>query len=528
MAIKNKLNIKKNGVYYTPASIAQFLASKLINKACLSIFDPAYGKGSLLLAAEAELWKKGNKKIESLLYGCDKSPSNGHLKHLPDSNFLKMDFFDYPLENKYDVILMNPPFVRHHLISNSRKKKYLKKIVHLCKIKWRSDLWSYFLIKAVGHLNVSGSIGAILPRSFLQADYSQDIRSWLADNFSEIQALSLGEDYFDKAQEKIVLVWLQGFGKESNSIKVSFAQHISEDITYSDLSKNRWRSDSIVFSYNHNIEKIIQKYLVQYNFIRFEEIAKIKIGIVTGADRFFILGDKEAKDYGFLDNQLVPIFTSSKDMPALYLNGNQPSKRLLLISKNHYKKFKHYILEGEEKKYHLRAHSLRRDSWYSVEVGIVPDAFFPYRVSLLPFLVRNDRKVQCTNSIHRIYFKDLSINQIKWLQISQLSIPGQLSLEAYSKTYGSGVLKIEPKSLKRSIIYKSNDPSIDTVYYQVSELISLNKKIEAVNLATEFINEKLKISTKFSNITKSALIELQNRRLKTVKLKDGIKGYAAQ
>ena len=44
----------------------------------------------------------------------------------------------------------------------------------------------------------------------------------------------------------------------------------------------------------------------------------------------------------------------------------------------------------------------------------------------------------------------------------------------------------------------------------------------------EQYNEKLKISTKFSNITKSALIELQNRRLKTVKLKDGFKGYAAQ
>ena len=61
------------------------------------------------------------------------------------------------------------------------------------------------------------------------------------------------------------MVWLQGFGKESNSIKISFAQHISGNITYSDLSKNRWSADSIVFSCNHNIEEMIQKYLEQYN-----------------------------------------------------------------------------------------------------------------------------------------------------------------------------------------------------------------------------------------------------------------------
>ena len=55
-----------------------------------------------------------------------------------------------------------------------------------------------------------------------------------------------------------------------------------------------------------------------------------------------------------------------------------------------------------------------------------------------------------------------SVVEIKWKKIRLLSVVGQLSLESFSKTYGRGMLKIEPNTLKKSLVYKDNDPEVNT------------------------------------------------------------------
>ena len=510
---KNLSDARRHGIYYTPSHLANYLVKPLINRSKMSVFDPAYGEGALLLAAE----ESSNKKSIThrlALYGCDRSPVNSSLQHMPISHLMELDFFDYPIENKFDVILLNPPFVRHHLIDDEKRNKYQKIVAGAFRLKWTSDLWAYFLAKSSLHLKKKGSIGAILPWSFLQAEYAQDIRMWLSDNFEEIQILALNAEYFNDAQERIVLLWLKNYGSAVESIKISFSQHLSDDLKYREITKEQWNAESIIFSSNYDISSILSMYVEDFNFKQFEEFANVKIGVVTGADDFFILGEEDAINTLFSKKHLVPIFTSSKEFSGLFLNGNKPIKNLIALPSQSYKIFKDYILKGIKSRYHLRAHSLLRDPWYSVNQGEVPDAFFPYRVSRIPYLVLNDQGAQCTNSIHRIYFKErLSKCEIKWLQISLLSVPGQLSLETYSKIYGS-VLKIEPKSLRNSIAFKSKAQSINSIYNKVSKFLVSDRKDDAMRTATDFINKELGIPQELSVKAYSALTELQNRRLR--------------
>jgi adenine-specific DNA-methyltransferase len=513
MATKTSSRVKHNGVYYTPIELARFLAKPLIRAADLTVFDPAYGGGALLLAAEQIFNEKGYSPSYAIeLYGCDKIPQNGFLKHLQGHHLLKLDFFKYPLDKKFDVILMNPPYVRHHIMSDRRRMECKKIVDEIHGLKSTSDLWAYFLIKAVNHLNQGGNLGVILPWSFLQAEYARDIRKWLAERFENIQVLALGSHYFDNAQERTMLVWLKGFGQPVRSIKISFSQHLPEGLRYRDLKRDSWESEEVLYSAAHDIDAIVRQYIEEYDFRRFEEFADIRIGVVTGADIFFILDVDAAREGGFLHKHLIPIFTSSREFSGLSLNGNKPLKRLLSLNRRQYDHYKNYIRKGIKGKYHLRSHSLRREPWYSVISGQTPDAFFPYRASYIPYLVMNDQDAQCTNSIHRIYFKKLSHEERKWIQISLLSVPGQLSLEAYSKTYGQGILKIEPKALKRAIVSVGDADNVGPVYDKISELISQNNRVQAMEVATEFVNQKLGIATQVSDSACSALIELQERR----------------
>ncbi|MBU1297876.1 MAG: hypothetical protein KKE00_03545, partial [Proteobacteria bacterium] len=352
------------------------------------------------------------------------------------------------------------------------------------------------------------------PWSFLQADYAQDIRVWLAENFEEIKVLALSAEYFNDAQERIVLLWLKGYGQCAKSIRISFSSHISDKLDYADLTQAEWTAKKVLYSSSSSIQTILDAYIDKHDFKNFEEYGNVKIGVVTGADGFFILNEESAKKYNFPAKYLIPIFNSSKEFTGLVLNGNYPSKKLITLPANSGNKYKNYILEGVKSRYHLRAHSLLRDPWYCVNQGKMPDAFFPYRAMRIPYMVLNNKETQCTNSIHRIYFnKKTSITEKKWIQLSLLSVPGQLSIEARSKVYGSGVLKIEPSSLKSAIAYKCNDKSVNIVYNKVSKLISLNQKTDAMCCATAFINEKLNISKELSDKTFTALIEVQNRRL---------------
>lgn len=514
MAAKVIFENRKNGIYYTPTPLAEFLVRPLINRPNLSVFDPAYGEGVLLLTAE-KLFKEyvGSGGGSINLFGCDKAPINGSLSHLPSANLLELDFFEYPLENKFDIILMNPPYVRHHTIGKEKIKAYQDLTSDKCNLNYASDLWAYFLVKSVGHLKKGGSIGAILPWSFLQADYACNLRSWLSDIFGEIKVLALGAKYFDKAKERVILLWLKNYGETCRTIKIAFAKHIEEGLSYVDLKLENWKSDKVNFNENYDTEFILSRYIEEFGFSKFENYADVRIGVVTGADVYFIVSETVAKGLGFSDEHLISIFTTSKEFSGLFHSGNNQLKRLIVISECNYENFKNYIKKGKDRHYHLRSHSLRRKPWYAVNIGEAPDAFFPYRMSNLPYLVRNDRKTQCTNSIHRIYFKNLSEIEVRWIQISLMSVVGQLSLESVSKTYGRGMLKIEPNSLKKSLVYKDNDPGINSIYFHISEQLSSGSKFQAMKMATEFIDNKLGISEDLSKSAEQALLELQNRRL---------------
>ena len=167
---------KKNGIYYTPRILAEYLAKPLITADTQSILDPAYGEGALLLAVE-RLYKESGSNKDIQLFGCDIKPVNGLLKHLPEANLKETDFFEYSLDNRFHTILMNPPYVRHHIQNTEKIESYRIAHSYLSIVNNNADLWAFFLVKAVCHLHKDGNLGAILPWAFLQADYARPLRT---------------------------------------------------------------------------------------------------------------------------------------------------------------------------------------------------------------------------------------------------------------------------------------------------------------------------------------------------------------
>lgn len=193
-----ELHQKNNGIYYTPPQLANFIATLTIQCPNVTILDPAFGQGALLLAARERLMTLGKEKPNEHLYGYDIQPlckkyQKTHFDELLDQEkLIGRDFFvfdDNYAQKKFDIILMNPPFVRHHKLDKAQLQNIRAIIGDRNLLSNTSDLWVYFIIHSLNFIKEDGSLAAILPWAFIQADYAKTVRQMLFDRFEKLDSV---------------------------------------------------------------------------------------------------------------------------------------------------------------------------------------------------------------------------------------------------------------------------------------------------------------------------------------------------
>ena len=111
---------------------------------------------------------------------------------------LQLDFFSYPVSEKFDTIIGNPPYVRYQDIVDFTKE-LLKPFMQL--FDERSNLYLFFIYKCILHLNDGGELIFITPRDFLKATASARLNEFLFTQGSITHFVDLGDKkIFDKAQ----------------------------------------------------------------------------------------------------------------------------------------------------------------------------------------------------------------------------------------------------------------------------------------------------------------------------------------
>jgi adenine-specific DNA-methyltransferase len=513
MSVKPEHTVRRNGIYYTPAPLAKLLIEGSIRESNVLILDPACGEGALLKAAATKCQQLARSQDQnSEFHGCDKLKHNGFPNGIPNSHFIQTDFLRHQASRLFNVIVMNPPFLANARIAEKDRRDYRTRFAQICDLEMKADIWAYFLLNSVSHLRPGGGIGAILPWSFLQAEYAANIRKWLAQHFRSIKVLVLTDDHFQHTTKRVLLVWLEGYGESTSTIELGFSEGLSHDCRYEQMDVDIWQSKCLFRRFG-DVAGILNECLSKHGFIRFGDIADVKIGIVTGANKYFILPTHSEMCHQCPKTTLVPIITSSKSLKKLTVDDTGEHSLLLKIPAPAPPCFTSYLRKGRRKEIHKRSHSIRREPWYRIDVGRMPDAFFHYRVSLIPFLALNTGGFQSTNSIHRVYFRAANANVQRWAQISLLSTIGQLSLEASSKVYGNGILKVEPSSLNESIVYFSQSPVPDKIYRLISSLILSGRKAEAVAKATQLLREQAGLPKRLLEKAEAAVKKFRQHRL---------------
>ena len=162
------IRVMNLGQVYTKPSVAQYMVNLFTLPTEARVLDPCFGQGAFVDA----LITDGKYNV----IGIELDPKNyaANINKAYDRCKLYCgDFFALDTAEKYDGIVMNPPYVRQEEIDDMQKtygvsKERLKSLIDV-EIDAKANLYMYFLLYAIKLLKDDGELIVIFPNSWENA-----------------------------------------------------------------------------------------------------------------------------------------------------------------------------------------------------------------------------------------------------------------------------------------------------------------------------------------------------------------------
>ncbi len=478
---------KANGVYYTPPRLAGLLAEWTLERQPNRILEPSYGNGVFLRAAAERLATQGIREPGPRLFGVELDPKGPERLreaglslaedqlHCADLLALDVD----ALGGEFDAILGNPPYIRHHLLPPElvRRGRESASLIGI-ELNGRSDAWAYFCAHLVTFLAPRGRLALVLPGSVLHADYASPLLDALAREEGEVQLIRVRERLFPGVQERTVLLLIDRAAPNGKPVRYRSIADLKGLKRALGPGRHRRRNGAgslrrrddprLPWRLKATEARIWEEVRDSNAVAELGALTKIRIGVVTGANSFFIRSSSGASALGeSIDS--VPIISRGGwlkgprwDHQAQAEMAAQPS-RLMLFPASEARlgpKAKAEVRRGEQEGLDRRSHCVRRSPWYSIADRAASELLLPYMAARPPRIVLNEAMATCTNTVHRIWLYPDAGTTPEAVAAGSWTTLYRLSAELFGRSYGGGVLKLEPGGATALRIVLTPDPTL--------------------------------------------------------------------
>jgi adenine-specific DNA-methyltransferase len=509
--LKPVLSLQKlRGGYYTPQPIADFLAGWAIQSPDTEVLEPSCGDGALLEAALKSLCAKGiePQQAANLLHGVEIDAGEGQ-KALARLQTYKLngaslirtgDFFAYcrthlTQRRLFDAVIGNPPFIRYqNFPEEQRANAFLLMRQAGLHPNRLTNSWVPFLVASSLLLREKGRLAMVIPAELLQVNYAAELRHFLSEYYSCLTLITFRKLVFAGIQQEVVLLLGEKNGHEKTGIRTIELNGIEDLAAY----QQQTPPTSPLKPLDHSAEKWTKYFLAPEEILLLRELRQhpaltksgdaidVDVGIVTGQNDFFVLNDQQAEALALkpLTHRIVSrsahlkgvIFSGddwqrnvAQGFPVHLLNlPDAPFPELPMPARA-------YVTQGETQALHQGYKCRIRRRWYVVPSLWTPPAFMLRQVHLYPKIILNEAAATCTDTIHRVRWRN-SMNG-KTVAAAFLNSLTFAFAEVTGRSYGGGVLELEPNEAERLPLPLQNGEQLDLS--QIHQLL-LHEDINAV------------------------------------------------
>ncbi len=495
-AVKTQTERNKLGQFATPTLLAtdilSYAKTLLPESQPIRFLDPAFGTGAFYSA----LLRSFPRSQITAAYGYEIDPHYGNdaLQFWRDE-FLDLKLADFtqakpPLldQDKINLLVCNPPYVRHHHLQPGEKLR-LQALIKLktgLKLSGLAGLYCYFLLLSHAWLAKGGLAAWLIPSEFMDVNYGKQVKQYLLGHITllRIHRFNPNDTQFEDALVSSTIVWLKNEPPKTNHEVVfsyggalaepEVSSHMPVAILSREAKWTKFPKESGTSSKPDSNTNGPQ--------LKLSDLFHVKRGLVTGANKFFILTPEQVSEYRLPKEFLRPILPSPR-----YLETNEIKadgcglplikQQLFLldckVSENEvrikYPSLWQYLQTGLLKGIHERYLCRHRSPWYAQESRPAAPILCTYMGRLTannkkPFrFILNDSQATAPNVYLMLYpkpilkkeggDKPLLLKSI-WRALNNI-LPNRLIGEG--RLYGGGLYKIEPNELANTPINEIAD-----------------------------------------------------------------------
>jgi len=473
-SLKSAAERNKWGQFATPFELALSLtryARQILGERRIRFLDPAIGTGAffsaLSQAVSAEQIEAAvGVELDPLFAEAAEKLWGGGSLRVIRGDFTKQQ----PRERRFNLILTNPPYVRHHHLSGPEKnwlKAQLACSLHM-EISGLAGLYCYFLLLCHDWMEEEGLALWLVPSEFMDVNYGSVVRRYLTERVTLLRIhrfCPADLQFADALVSSAVVVFRRSPPPPGHRALFSFAGPIERPqqealVSLDELRRSRkWTQFPGCTAVEINGE------------LTLGDIFSIKRGLATGSNRYFILNSEQVREWEIPQRFMKPILPSPRyvttDIIDAHPNGDPAvTPRVYLLDcseqeqtiKTRWPRFYQYLQKGYEEEIAESYLASHRAPWYSQEqrppapflctyMGRTRNGKHPFR------FIWNRSRATAHNVYLMLYPKGPLLKALKdhpeleERVFTALQLIGPSQFVSKGRVYGGGLHKVEPKEL---------------------------------------------------------------------------------
>jgi adenine-specific DNA-methyltransferase len=513
---------KKFGQVFTPALLAKFMISLLKNevKNEHSVLDPCIGPNTFLsLFDEMDCYPNltGMEVDHTLLTSKIEAFYNK-----PNRRILLQSFLQHPLIEKYDFVIQNPPYVRQELLNGSYNSKELalenisNKISSL--IPSQSNLYVYFLVKAILHLKENGVMVAVIYDSWLYSSFGKSLRNIFTQLGSIESIYHFKENAFQGVEVGATVIYFKRTSKINEKKDVIKYYSLNSIVDINESSKiaklrpeNISKSDFVDFNFNENsVIEFGNNFFTKLKNISDQAIQR---GTSSVANGYFLHNVKRFKESIPLikDVSKIESFAATSETSYLLSLGDSISK----ATQTYLDTVKSAIVEAGDKYKAVRDKILKGEKWYKVNLKKPGNFIFNYYLRNNIDFIFNEKLFYISDNF---YILNVINNPLAQLAILNSSF-SKAAVLAHSRSQGGGLRKVQ--------LYEFNDvPVIDINAISNKAIKKLEKLGEQMKFVDRYSDSKNDFIKKIDHVLLFEYNQYTNANITFADLETELNKYA--